>query len=54
MWSLGCIVGEMLQKSTEMLFDGKSCFPLSPNELNMIDENDQLAKILAALGPQMN
>ena len=54
MWSLGCIVGEMLQKSTEMLFDGKSCFPLSPNESKMIDENDQLAKILAALGPQMN
>ena len=45
MWSLGCIVGEMLSKSeqnvkNDMLFNGKSCYPLSPNDQNTIDEND--------------
>lgn len=61
MWSIGCILGEMLMKQpahtdtlqpkqNELMFKGKSCFPLSPTENGSICEDDQLNKILQALG----
>ena len=52
MWSIGCILGEMLMKpgspkskENQLMFKGSSCFPLSPPE-NGVGEDDQLTKIL--------
>lgn len=65
MWSVGCILAEMLnitdvyqRKNHELervLFTGTSCFPLSPCEemlsqnnedFNIVSEDDQLVKII--------
>ena len=69
MWSVGCILAEMLsvtdvyeKKEDEMsriTFCGTSCFPLSPceamisqedEEFNVVSHDDQLVKIVQALG----
>jgi len=60
MWSVGCILAEMLTvvefgKYKGPIFPGKSCYPLSPMEIrapNLIDDDDQLAHICRFLGPQ--
>ena len=72
-WSLGCCLGEMVNTTdtyqegdeitpdTRYLFNGTSCFPLSPCEemkkqldgqVNIISKGDQLIKILKILGHQ--
>ena len=76
MWSTGCIFGELLRKMSDyqptnpindlpknyqyVLFQGSSCFPLSPcNQMRsgnngdnlIIEEDDQFKKIIETLGP---
>ena len=73
-WSLGCVLAELVntlkpvseeermqKKAYPFLFEGKSCYPLSPckealnsdnDDTNVVDQNDQLLKILNYLGPQ--
>ena len=62
MWSLGCILGEMCLKnkpdnkegSVNLLFNGTSCFPLSPcneQDSGTLSTGDQLAKIITIMGP---
>lgn len=64
-WSIGCIVSEVLQKMVkgpsqiEALFSGDSCFPVSPiqkmkEEEFVISENDQIIKIVDSLGITVN
>ena len=64
-WSLGCIFAEIAanqitsdQSSSNSLFQGSSCFPLSPRAVNLsvgedkrqsISKNDQLVKILKTI-----
>ena len=66
MWAIGCITGELfaMVKSNaatfldrKPLFQGQSCFPLSPAKKNTQDingfpmaKNDQLSKIFSLLG----
>lgn len=70
MWSVGCILGEMLNVTdsyqrreggefSRVLFTGTSCFPLSPCEemlsqqeeqFNVVSYDDQLVKIIQNLG----
>ena len=67
MWSIGCILGELLllanqNKQHKVLFKGNSCFPLSvcedvqKNKSNnneiCVAENDQLIKIINVMGSQ--
>lgn len=67
MWSMGCIMYELLnytlkdenKYTNKYLFEGTSCFPLSPCgqdkdllELHPSRKNDQLLLILQKLGPQ--
>jgi len=62
-WSVGCIVGELLSMSKEystlkvpfnrrQLYAGTSCFPLSPgaDQGEKLDETDQLKTILDVMG----
>ena len=58
LWSVGCILAEIFQATAleqnqrYALFEGESCFPMSPNvNLQTISQNDQLLKILTALTP---
>ena len=63
-FALGCILGEMLRFCQKMerdnkkiLFQGNSCFPMSPLYLGndqqpVVDANDQLIKIFKLIGPQ--
>ena len=71
MWSFGCILYELIKYSTRpenqaitdfigkerFLFQGTSCFPLSPvknengDNTNVISSNDQMNIILKGLGP---
>lgn len=69
MWSVGCILAEMLSVTdvyekkedeiSRIMFSGTSCFPLSPceemisqedEEFNVVSHDDQLVKIVQALG----
>jgi len=64
MWSLGCIISELVQsilkqnndvrKTGQVLFQGKHCFPQSPklndNGEGVVDSQEQLIKILAIIG----
>jgi hypothetical protein len=74
MWSFGCIIYELLQyvqkdnatfydefQIKRYLFQGGSCFPLSPckkkqtsgdQKQNVIGQNDQVKVILQSLGQQ--
>lgn len=66
MWSLGCVLAELLFASEDyqgqkrsgddrFLFQGNSCFPLSPfdaGDKSLISKDDQLLKILKLLGKQ--
>lgn len=60
-WSMGCIVYELLQTTNEAdfadsdrtpLFRGKHCFPLSPKGDHDSDEKDQMRVILKKIGKQ--
>lgn len=52
MWSIGCILYEMIKVSTEpevsrkdtILFPGESCFPISPAPKTRDDEEDVIGK----------
>lgn len=58
MWSTGCIFGELLAFTEQFsghLFEGSSCFPISPcvdgkeeepNEVSLVEKEDQIVKIL--------
>mmetsp|Transcript_24443 Transcript_24443/g.37907 ORF Transcript_24443/g.37907 Transcript_24443/m.37907 type:complete len:111 (-) Transcript_24443:291-623(-) len=61
MWSFGCIMGEMIpctkkylqegvNLSERTLFQGRSCYPLSPPGDEEDEENDQLQIIISILG----
>lgn len=63
MWSLGCILAEMLfcikpdGSRTDLLkrviFKGDSCYPLSPRKSeasNEVSSKDQMFKIMSVLG----
>ena len=59
-WSLGCILGELLNVSLNTdpekrhVFKGNSCYPLSPYETDSdyVSSKDQFAKIVEKLDPK--
>ena len=66
MWSIGCILFEMIKVSTEpdlsrkstILFPGESCFPISPiqkareEDEDVIGKKDQIRLIMGYVGEQ--
>jgi len=70
MWSLGCILGQLINATPQYkgfkqakdfqhcIFDGDSCYPISPCKVENQDEDvnafsfkDQLGEIMKKLGP---
>lgn len=58
-WSLGCVLAEILMatsskksksRKSNVLFPGRSCFPLSPSGTDKVESKDQLIIIIKMLG----